>query len=202
MISLTKKEREVLLVLFKEFTAFYNANSISKILKISHVGAQKIFKRLLQENLVISKTIGKAITYKLNFNDNYVCQLIAFLLADEANSFKRWKEEFKELFKKDMIIMIFGSAVKDYAHAKDIDLMIVMENKPAEKPKQIKELNKILKKKEEILPKKLHVIKLTHQDLSENLKNRNTAIIDIVKNAIILHGQDKYVEMLKDVTII
>ena len=138
----------------------------------------------------------------MNFNDNYVCQLIAFLLADEANSFKRWKEEFKELFKKDMIIMIFGSAVKDYAHAKDIDLMIVMENKPAEKPKQIKELNKILKKKEEILPKKLHVIKLTHQDLSENLKNRNTAIIDIVKNAIILHGQDKYVEMLKDVTII
>ncbi|MBI4453041.1 nucleotidyltransferase domain-containing protein [Candidatus Woesearchaeota archaeon] len=202
MMSLTKKEREVLLVLFKEFTAFYNANSISKILKISHVGAQKIFKRLLQENLVISKTIGKAITYKLNFNDNYVCQLIAFLLADEANSFKRWKEEFKELFKKDMIIMIFGSAVKDYVHAKDIDLMIVMENKPAEKLKQIKELNKILKKKEDILPKKLHVIKLTHQDLSENLKNRNTAIIDIVKNAIILHGQDKYVEMLKYVTIL
>lgn len=207
-MSLTKKEREVLLVLFKDFTAFYNANSISKILRISHVGAQKIFKRLLQENLVISKTIGKAITYKLNFNEAYVCQLIAFLLADEANSFKRWKEEFKELFKKDMVIMIFGSAVKDYAHAKDIDLMIVMENKmielkSAEKPKQteqVKELNKELKKKEEILPKKLHVIKLTHQDLSDNLKNRNTAMIDIVKNAIILHGQDKYVEMLKDVT--
>lgn len=212
MMSLTKKEREVLLVLFKEVTAFYNANSISKILKISHVGAQKIFKRLLQENLVISKTIGKAITYKLNFNEAYVCQLIAFLLADEANSFKRWKEEFKELFKKGIIVLLFGSAVKDYAHAKDIDLMIVMENKiiepkPAGKPKQTeqvkelnKELNKILKKKEEILPKKLHVIKLTYQDLSDNLKNRNTAMIDIVKNGIILHGQDKYVEMLKDVT--
>src|SRR3989344_8807113 len=171
MVSLTKKERETLLILFKDFSNFYNANSISKILGISHVGAQKIFRMLLNGGLLTGRKIGKSTTYKLRLDDDYVSKLIAFLLADEANSFKRWKEEFKELFKKDRIIMIFGSAVKDYAHAKDIDLMIVMENKPAEKPKQIKELNKILKKKEEILPKKLHVIKLTHQDSSENLKN-------------------------------
>ena len=159
MTTLTQKERETVLILFKDYTTFYNANSISKILNISHVGAQKIFKRLLQENLVISKTIGKSIIYKLNFNDNYVSQLVAFLLADEANKFKRWREEFKEVFKKDRIVMLFGSTVKDYAHAHDIDLMIVIENK------EIKEVNAFLKKKEEILPKKLHVIKLNHQDL-------------------------------------
>ena len=193
-MSLTKKERETLLALFKDFTTFYNANSISKALNISHVGAQKIFKRLLQENLVVSKTIGKSITYKLNFDDSYASQLMAFLLADEANNFKRWKEEFKELFKKDKIIMLFGSAIKDYAHAHDIDIMIVMENR------DVKEVNAILKKKEEILPKKLHAIKLTSQDLSDNLKKKDKAMVDIVKNAIILYGQDKYVEILKNVT--
>lgn len=193
MATLTKKERETLLILFKDFTNFYNANSISKVLNISHVGAQKIFKRLLQENLVISKTIGKSITYKLNFNEAYVSQLIAFLLADEANNFKRWKEEFKELFKKDRIVMLFGSTVKDYAHAHDIDLMIVLENK------DVREVNDILKKKEEILPKKLHTIKLTNQDLLDNLKKKDKAFVDIIKNAIILYGQDKYVEILKNV---
>ena len=192
MITLTPKERETVLILLKDYTTFYNANSISKVLKISHVGAQKIFKRLLQENLVLSKTIGKSITYKLNFNDNYVSQLVAFLLADEANNFKRWKEEFKELFKKDRIVMLFGSAIKDYAHAHDIDLMIVIKNK------EVKEVNAILKKKEEILPKKLHAIKLTHQDLLENLKKKDKAMIDIVKNAIVLYGQDKYVGILKN----
>lgn len=192
MMSLTKKEREILLILFKDFNSFYNANSISKVLKISHVGAQKIFKRLLQNNLVISKTIGKSITYKLNFNDNYVSQLIAFLLADEANNFKRWKEEFKELFKKNRIVMIFGSTIKDYTHAQDIDLMLVIENR------DIKEINNILKKKEEILPKKLHAIKLTNQDLLESLKKKDKAIIDIVKNAIILYGENEYVEVLKN----
>ena len=192
MSSLTKKERETLLILFKDFTSFYNANSISKVLNISHVGAQKIFKRLIQENLVVSKTIGKSITYKLNLDDAYVSQLIAFLLADEANNLKRWKEEFKELFKKDRIVMLFGSAIKDYAHANDIDLMIVLDSK------DVKEANEALKKKEEILPKKLHTIKLTRQDISDNLKKRDTAMVDIVKNAIILYGQDRYVEILKN----
>ncbi len=193
MRSLTKKERETLLILFKDFTSFYNANSISKVLNISHVGAQKIFKRLLQENIIVSKTIGKSITYKLNFNEDYVGQLIVFLLADETCNFKRWKEEFKELFKKDRIVMLFGSAIKNYAHAQDIDIMIVLENK------DLKEVNKILKKKEEILPKKLHAIKLNPQDLLNNLKKRDKPIIDIAKNAIILYGQDRYVEIMKNV---
>ncbi len=193
MISLTKKERETLLILLKDFTSFYNANSISKVLNISHVGAQKIFKRLLQENLVINKTIGKSIIYKLNFNDAYVDQLIIFLLADEANNFKRWKEEFKELFKHDRIVMLFGSAIKNYSRANDIDLMIVLEDKG------MKEVNDILKRKEEILPKKLHAIKLSQEDLLDNLKRRDKAIINIVKNAVIFYGQEKYVGILKNV---
>lgn len=192
MTALTKKERETLLILFKDYTTFYNANSISKVLNISHVGAQKIFKRFLQENLVLSKTIGKSITYKLNFDNDYVAHLISFLLADGANKFKRWKEEFKDFFKKDRVVMIFGSAIKDYAHAHDIDLMIVIENK------EVTEVNEILKKKEEILPKKLHTIKLNHHDLLENLKKKDKAFVDIIKNAIILYGQDKYVEALKN----
>ncbi len=183
-----------MLILFKDYTTFYNANSISKVLSISHVGAQKIFKRLLQENLVICKTIGKSIIYKLNFSNDYVINLVAFLLADEANKFKRWKEEFKELFKKDRIVMLFGSTIKDYAHAHDIDLMIVLKNK------EVKEVNAILKKKEEILPKKLHSIKLNQHDLLENLKKKDKAFVDIIKNTIILHGQDRYVEILKNVT--
>ena len=194
MTTLTQKERETILILFKDYTTFYNANSISKVLNISHVGAQKIFKRLLQENLVASKTIGKSITYKLNFNNDYVSNLVSFLLTDEANKFKRWKEEFKDLFKKDRVVMLFGSTVKDYAHARDIDIMVVLENK------EVTEVNEILKKKEELLPKKLHTIKLNHHDLLENLKKKDKAFVDIIKNAIILYGQDKYLGVLKNVS--
>lgn len=196
MISLTQKERELLLILFKDFAGFYSANSISKVLEISHVGAQKIFKRLFNNNIVISKRIGKSIIYKLRIEDNYVSKLIAFLLSDEANNFKRWEDEFKGLFKKNRIIMMFGSAIKNYTKARDIDIMIIMDKR------DIKEIDNILKEKEKILPKKLHAIKLTQRDLLENLKKKNKAIIDIIKDAIIIYGQEKYVEMIKNVTSI
>ena len=193
MVTLTKKERETILLLFKDYTVFYNANSISKRLGISHVGAQKIFKRLLQENLVISKTIGKSIIYKLNFGNDYVTHILTFLLADEANKFKRWKEEFKELFKEGRIVMLFGSVIKNYTHANDIDIIVVIKNN------EIREVNAALKKKEEILPKKLHAIKLNHQDLLENLKNKNKAFVDIIKNAIVIYGYDTYAGLMKNV---
>ena len=196
MISMTQKEREALLILFKDFNTFYNANSISKILRISHVGAQKIFKRLLKENLVIDKQIGKSITYKPRLEDDYVCKLISFLLADEANSkFKRWKEEFRGLFKKDRIVILFGSTVKNYETARDIDLMVVIGEK------DYKEVKRIIDEKQDILPKRIHSIESTDEDLIKNIKKGQEAIIDIIKNAVILYGQDKYVEVIKNVSI-
>ncbi|MBI2545930.1 hypothetical protein HYV81_02010 [Candidatus Woesearchaeota archaeon] len=194
MISLTQKERETLLFLFKDFTTYYNANSISKVLGISHVGAQKIFKRLSKQNLVKGQHIGKSIVYKLRLEEDYVCKLITFLLADEATKFRRWKEEFKELFKKGRIVMLYGSAIVNYATAKDIDVMIVIEKN------EYKEVYKVIEKKQEFLPKRIHAIELTKQDLINNIKNRQEAIMDIVKTAIILYGESEYVEVIKHVT--
>src|SRR3989338_6177544 len=112
MVSLTDKERKALLILFKDFTAYYNANSISKLLGISRVGALMLFRRLEAQSLVVSQKIGKSIVYKLKLDDDYVKKLIAFLLADEANNFKRWKEEFKKLSGEGRIVMLFGSVLR------------------------------------------------------------------------------------------
>ena len=194
MVTLTQNEKRALLILFKDFTNFYNANSISKLLDISHVGAQKIFKRLLEQNLLINRKIGKSIIYKLKLEDDYVRKLIAFLLADEANSFKRWKEEFRELSEKAKIVILYGSVIKNYSKADDIDVMIVIDKK------DVKEIDKTIKQKQGILPKSLHAIKLTHNDMIKNLNKKNKALIDIVKNGVVIYGQDKYVEIIKNVT--
>lgn len=196
MISLTIKERETILLLFKDLNTFYNSNSISKVLNISHVGSQKIFKRLLKENIVVNKKIGKSIIYKLNLNNDYAKNLLTFLLSDEANNYKMWKEEFRELFYKENIVMLFGSILKNFEKANDIDLMIITDNK------NINEINKVIKEKENLLPKKLNTIRLTQKDLLENIKSKDKVIIEIVKNAVILYGQEKYVEVIKNVTSI
>ena len=89
---------------------------------------------------------------------------------------------------------MFGSTIKNYAKATDIDIMIVIDKE------DVKEVNNILKEKKELLPKNLHAIKLTHEDLSGNLKKKDKVITDIVKNAVVIYGQDKYVEIIKSVT--
>lgn len=193
MVSLTEKERETLLILFKDLKTYYNANSISKVLNITHVGVMKIFKRFKDENLVTSQTIGKSIIYKLNFENNYVKQLISFLLADEVNDkYKRWQKEFSKLYKENRIVLLYGSIIKNYQTASDIDVMVVMEKD------EYKNISKTIKEKQKILPKKIHPILLTESDLINNIKEDKDAIIDIIKNAICLYGQNKYVELIKN----
>ncbi|MBN2422920.1 nucleotidyltransferase domain-containing protein [Candidatus Woesearchaeota archaeon] len=153
----------------------------------------KIFKRFKDENLVTSQTIGKSIIYKLNFENNYVKQLISFLLADEVNDkYKRWQKEFSKLYKENRIVLLYGSIIKNYQTASDIDVMVVMEKD------EYKNISKTIKEKQKILPKKIHPILLTESDLINNIKEDKDAIIDIIKNAICLYGQNKYVELIKN----
>lgn len=149
----------------------------------------------MKENLIKDWQIGKSIIYKLRLEDDYVRKLISFLLADEANSkFKRWKEEFKVLFKERRIVMLFGSVIGNYAAARDIDIMIVINKK------EYKRVKKIINEKQKLLPKELHSIEMTEEDLINNIKKRQKTMIDIIKNAVILYGQDRYVEVIKNVT--
>jgi len=194
MAILTEKERKALLILFKDFSSYYNANSLSKKLNISHVGAQKILKRFKEEGLTITKRVGKSIIHKPKIDDDYKQKLMSFLLADEANNFKRWKDEFKDLFRNGRIVMMYGSAIKNYKIASDIDIMVVIKKNEAD------EVSRIIKKIGKILPKEIHSIKLTEKDLLENIKEKNEAIVDIIKNAIVLYGYDKYLKVVKNVT--
>ncbi len=194
MMSLTLNEKKLILVLFKDFSQYYNSNSISKIIGISRVGAMKIFKKLLKENLVYSVKIGKSINYRLNLNEDYVRKLVAFLLADETINYDRWKGEFKDLFKGERIVILFGSIIRNYDAARDIDLMIILKREEENK------VNKVLKDREKILPKRLHAIKLTSHELLDGIKKKNKPTIDIIKNSVILYGQDKFVEIIKNVS--
>ncbi len=196
MITITQKEKEALLILFKDFSSYYNANSLSKLLDISRIGSMKLLKKLLTKGILKDRKIGKSTVYKLNLDDDYVRNMISFLLVDEANNFKRWKDEFKDIFKGKRIVMLYGSAIKNYEKAHDIDIMIVT------KKGEYKEVSKIIIERQKFLSKKIHLIELTEKNLLKNLQVKQKAIINIVKNAIILYGQNKYVEIIQNVTSI
>ena len=90
--------------------------------------------------------------------------------------------------------MLYGSTIRDYTKARDIDIMILR------KAGDSGQIHKVISEKQQLLPKKIHAIDLTSQEFMKNVQNKQVAVIDIVKNAIILYGQNKYAELLKNVS--
>jgi hypothetical protein len=191
LVNFTLNEKKVLLILFKDFSKYYNSNSLSKKLGISRVGTMKILRKFENNDVLKKEIIGKSIIYKINLENDYVRDVISFLLSDEANNFKRWKNEFNEIFKSDRVVIIYGSAIINYAKANDIDLMIVGNSSGA---------NKAIVEKQKILPKKIHLIELSEKEFLSNMKNKQKSIIEIVRTGIILYGQSKYVRVIKNVS--
>ncbi len=194
MVSLTENEKKALIILFKDFSSYYNANSLSKKIGISRIGTMKLLKKLENKKILSTQRIGKSLVYKINLDYDYVQDLISFILSDEATHFERWKDEFKELFKDDRVIMLHGSVIYGYAKARDIDLMVIR------KKGQSGAINKVVRARQGYLPKKIHLIDLNKEEFLKNIKGKQEAIKDIVKKAIILYGQRTYVELIKNVS--
>ena len=100
MENLTTNEQRMLLTLLKDYTTPFSANSLASAIGISHVGSQKILKKLSRRGIVHSEEIGRANIYKLLLLDDFVQKLLTYILAYETKGYRRWVEEFKELKKK------------------------------------------------------------------------------------------------------
>ncbi|MEI6058590.1 MAG: nucleotidyltransferase domain-containing protein [archaeon] len=190
MVKFTENEKRALLIIFKDFSKYYNSNSLSKKLEISRVGTMKILKNLDKNNILKKIVIGKSSVYRINLENDYVRDTMAFLLSDEANNFNRWKNEFKELLEGERVVMMYGSALINYSKANDIDIMVI-ENKKSS-------IIKIINEKQKVLPKKIHLIEISEKEFLDNLEKQKS-IIEIARTAVILYGQSKYVEVMKNV---
>ena len=90
--------------------------------------------------------------------------------------------------------MLYGSTLQDYSKARDIDIMIIRNKGEAG------EVHKIIQERQGFIPKKIHAIDLTSKEFIKNAKERQKAILDIIKNATVLYGHSQYVELIKNVT--
>ena len=112
-------------------------------------------------------------------------------MEEAERKYRRWVHECSEL--KAEILILFGSVVKTKDH-KDVDLLMVIENK------DYKTIINLIGKKNEILMKPIHPIFQTREDLKNNILKRDEVIVDALKTGVVLKGQKELVEVIKDVT--
>lgn len=192
MEEITNNEMLFVLIIFKSPEVEYNANSIAKSMGISSMGALKIAKRLEKENILVSKELGKARFYKLNFANEYVRQYVKFLLKREgehANPYvKVWINEIRKIEDADAALL-FGSVLKKEKEAKDIDVVLVTDKRRFKKlKKEVEEIN-------HLNVKRLHPIYQTKEDFKRNIKELNKPLLSAIKG-IVVFGEDLIIRML------
>ena len=194
MRDMTKNEMEFVLTIFKNPDRQYNANSLSKILKISSMGALKIAKKLEKEGLLLHKQLGRAKFYSLNLNNDYTKNYLAFLLKMEAEHnlpyIKMWINELKSKIKNADIIILFGSVLKKGNIANDIDVLFVTNEKGF--PKLKKEVEKI----NLVNIKKVHPVYQSLKDLENNIKRNDPVMLNIIKGVVVL-GAEKLIKLVE-----
>lgn len=195
METITKNEMEVMLKLFKDLEHSYNANNLSKEIKLTPMGTLKILKKMEKNGLVISQQLGKAIFYKPDLKKEYTRSYIKLILQREAEQsppkIKRWVNESKEFDKYASIGIIFGSILTK-PDPEDIDLLLVLKKKNG--------ADNLVKEKNKVNIKKMHLVKQTIQDLKKNMKKKDMVLLSILRRGIVVFGHEKLIEVIKDAT--
>ncbi len=193
MRNITDNEMLFVLTIFKTPELEYNANSIAHHIGISSMGALKIAKKLEKEDVIISDEKGKAKFFRFNFSNDYARQYLKFLLMREAEGshhyVKVWISEIKKIKNADAAIM-FGSVLKKHQEAKDIDIMIITNQKRFSKVKaEIDGINKIN-------IKKIHPLYQTKEDFARNIRKKDKVLLNALKG-IIVFGEEVIIDSLK-----
>ncbi|MDI6737394.1 MAG: hypothetical protein QME12_02650 [Nanoarchaeota archaeon] len=189
----TGTEMRFLLTILKSPEKDFNANSISKELKISPMGALKIARKLEKEGIISSKEMGRARFYSICFESPYAMQYLKFLLMREAEQALPYtKMRIREIrkIKNAEIAVIFGSVLEKQDKANDIDvLFITSQKKFAGLKKEVEAINRVNQKK-------VHGIYTTLDILGISFKRHEKAVFDAVKGIVAI-GEDKLLTLLK-----
>lgn len=196
-MEIDKPDAKILKILFKDLTIKPTITILSKEINIGRVGTWKLLKKLEAEKLIILSPLGtgKTSTYNINLNwDNPLLEkILSVILTADAIKNQRWVNNFKELENNVDFLIIYGSIISFPEEAKDIDLIGVTN-----KNNFIK-IEESVKKIQITQIKKIHALNFTQAEFKKELEKPNKAFIDAVKKGIILFGQEKFINFLKNI---
>ncbi|OGI64484.1 hypothetical protein A2642_01820 [Candidatus Nomurabacteria bacterium RIFCSPHIGHO2_01_FULL_39_10] len=191
---LTQNEQKVISYLFHHYREQLSINGLAKKTNITPKGTHKILLKLQQDGLVIKKTIANANIYLLNFQNEKTQDIVQYVLKStlSPNSYvKVLQKDLEPLYKVTNAVILFGSTLHKGMQAQDIDLLIILnKNKLSLIQSTIKEIKKII-------PKKIHPIFQTTQDIQQNIQKQDPVLLNALQKNFILKGHNLIYSIIK-----
>ena len=189
-----KNTARVVLFLLRNTDKFgYNINQIAKLNKISVGSAFKILKELEKDRLIIKNEISNASHYTLNFDNPETTKLCELLLLAEKRTLKGYAKLYADeviKFKDAEMIVIFGSILRG-KEFNDVDVLFITN--------QVKKVNNFCLEISKVKTKPVVPLIMKPEDLIKALKQKKEAIINMMKEGIVLKGEAVFFEVIKNV---
>ncbi len=195
MRGMTENEMRVLLELFKRPKREFNAHNLSGELGLSHPGTMKILKGLEGLGVLGSRRMGRATFYSVKLSDGLARAMVELGLKMESRlagaEVRRWVRELKRLGKAGEIGVLFGSVLRG-GEFRDVDLLW------AGKAERLEEVEREVEKLNKINAKRIHLVRQTPADLTENIQKGNDVVLDAIGEGVVAFGERELIEVMKD----
>lgn len=196
MVEVTENGKMALKLIFADFLTSYNSYNIKGKIGLSNAGSLKLLRNLSEKGFLNGEKMGNAIFYKPNLKNEYLLKLLELIFLDHSNlsSFvKGWIYDLRTFNPFTNGIFLFGSILKKGKAARDVDVCFILKS-AGDYSKLHAKVNEMNKKNR----LKIHPLYLTAKDFEEKLKEKDRPLLEMVKSCAVAHGQELFVEVLKN----
>jgi DNA-binding MarR family transcriptional regulator len=192
---LTPNETKLLSYLFRHHKEQSSINGLAKKIGTTPKGTYNILKKFECDALVRKETIANANIYHLNFQSSKTEDIIKYVLKSESqpNSCIRvLQKDLEPLHEFTDAIIIFGSVITKGLQAQDIDVLLIIDKK------NLTLIQSKIKEIEQTLPKKIHAIFQTKEDMRKNLQKQDAIVIVAIQKGFIFWGYDVLYTLIRN----
>ncbi|MEK6959813.1 MAG: hypothetical protein AABX47_01450 [Nanoarchaeota archaeon] len=169
-----------------------NINQIAKACEISVGSAFKILKSLENDRLASCQKIGNGSFYSLDLGNKEAVKICELLLLEERRNLKGYARLYAkdiETFGKAKMIVLFGSVLRGNRF-NDVDALFVTE--------RAKEAADFCDSLSAARTKVISPLIIPIYDLIREMKKGGGVVGSIVKEGVIIKGEDSFVEAIRD----
>lgn len=209
---LTPKVILILKTMSKDLSRWYYTRELAKLSRVGVGTVSSEFNKLAKEGLVEQKTEGQEKYYKLNLTSPRTRKLCELFETDKREKLYKEKrrlawvlEDFtkrvSDFAPEVQSVILFGSVARGQATPRsDIDILVIAPNSGEERFNEL--MNAVDRLAAEVSgrhPAKLVPIVMMTKDFENSIKDKKRFAADILKDGIVLFGQERYYHVLSRV---
>jgi len=210
---LTPKVILILKTMIKDLSKWYYTRELAKVSKVSLGTVSSEFRKLAKEGLVLQKTEGQEKYYKLNLANSRTRKLCELFEIERREGFYKenrrlaWVlEDFtkrvSDFAPEVQSIILFGSAARGQDTARsDIDVLVLAPNSEEKEFKSLMDsVDKLANEVSGRYPSRLVPVVMMTKDFEQGIRDRKRFTADVLKDGIVLFGQERYYHLLSKVS--